>query len=61
MTVNRKGKVNGAEFDGVQVIVQKGKKLDYTEDAKKLSKVNEFKELVKNAELKHKKKHLQPL
>ena len=55
VTVNRKGKINGAEFDGVRIIVQKGKKLEYTEDAKKVSKVNEFKELVKNAELEHKK------
>ena len=55
VTVNRKGKINGAEFDGVQIIVQKGKKLVYTEDVKKLSKVNEFKELVKNAELEYKK------
>ena len=35
VTVNRKGKINGAEFDGVRIIVQKGKKLKYTEDAKK--------------------------
>ena len=55
MTVNRKGKINGAEFDGIRIITQKGKKLEYTEDAKKLSKINEFKELVKNAELEHKK------
>ena len=55
VTVNRKGKVDGAEFDGVNVIVQKGKKLVYTEDKKKLAKVREFKELVKNAELEHKK------
>ena len=53
--MNRKAKINGAEFDGVRIIVQKGKKLVYTEDLKKLSKVNEFKELVKNAELEHKK------
>ena len=38
MTVNRKGKVNGAGFDGVRIIVQKGKKLVYTEDAKKIIK-----------------------
>ena len=55
VTVNRKGKMNGAEFDGTRIIVQKGKKLEYTEDTKKLAKVNEFKELVKNAELEHKK------
>ena len=53
--MNRKGKINGAEFEGVRIIVQKGKKLVYTEDVKKLSKVNEFKELVKNAELEHRK------
>ena len=57
--VNRKGKINGAEFDGVRIIVQKGKKLEYTEDVKKLSKVNEFKKLVQKAKLEH-KKHLQP-
>ena len=55
VTVNRKGKINGAEFDGVRIIVQKGKKLEYMEDAKKLSKVNAFKELLKKAELEHKK------
>ena len=55
ITLNGKGKVNGAEFDGVKIIVQKGKKLVYTEDVKKLAKVTEFKELVGNAELEHKK------
>ena len=60
VTVNRKGKMNGAEFDGVRIIVQKGKKLEYTEDVKKLPKVNEFKELVKNAELEHKKNTCSP-
>ena len=58
--MNRKGKVNGAEFDGVRIIVQKGKKLVYTEDVKKLAKVTEFKVLVQGAELEH-KKHLQRL
>ena len=29
VTVNRKGKVNGAEFDGIRIIVQKGKNLEY--------------------------------
>ena len=55
VTVNRKGKVNGAEFDNVRIIVQKGKTLVYTEDTKKLAKVTEFKELVNKAELEHKK------
>ena len=55
VTVNRKGKVNGAEFDGIKIIVQKGKKLVYTEDVKKIAKVTEFKELVKKAELEHQK------
>ena len=50
VTINRKGKVNGAEFDGVRITVQKGKRLEYTEDVKKASKVNKFKELVKRAE-----------
>ena len=47
VTVNRKGRVNGVEYDGTRSIVQKGKRLVYTEDVKKVSKVNEFKELVK--------------
>ena len=55
VTINRKGKVNGAEFDGVRITVQKGKRLEYTEDVKKASKVNKFKELVKRAEEKHAK------
>ena len=55
LTVNRKGKINGAEFDNVWIIVQKGKRLLYTEDTKKLAKVTEFKELVNKAELEHKK------
>ena len=55
ITVNSKGKVNGAEFDGVKIIVQKGKRLVYTEDVKKLAKVTEFKELVEKAELEHQK------
>ena len=55
LTVNRKGKINGAEFDNVRIIVQKGKRLVYTEDTKKLAKVTEFKELVNKAELQHKK------
>ena len=53
ITVNSKGKVNGAEFDGVKIIVQKGKRLVYTEDVKKLA--TEFKELVEKAELEHQK------
>ena len=55
VTVNRKGKINGAEFDNVRIIVQKGKRLVYTEDVKKLAKVTEFKELVEKAELEHQK------
>ena len=41
VTVNRKGKINGAEFDGVRIIVQRGKRLVFTEDVKKVSKLNE--------------------
>ena len=53
VTVNRKGRVNGAEYDSTRIIVQKGKRLVYTEDVKKASKVNEFKRLVEKAELEH--------
>ena len=58
VTVNRKGRVNGAEYDGTRIIVQKGKRLVYTEDvrkraSKKASKVNESKRLVERSELEH--------
>ena len=53
VTVNREGSVNGAEYDGTRIIVQKGKRLVYTEDVKKASKVNEFKRLVERPELEH--------
>ena len=36
VTVNRKGKINGAEFDGVRIIVQRGKGVVFTEDVKKV-------------------------
>ena len=55
VTVNRKGRVNGAGYDGTRIIVQKGKRLVYTENVKNASKVNEFKELVKRAEAEHEK------
>ena len=53
--MNSKGKINGAEFDNVRIIVPRGKRLVYTEDAKKLAKVTEFKELVDKAELERQK------
>ena len=55
VTVNRKGNINGAEFENVRIIVQRGKRLVYTEDVQKLSKVAEFKDLVNKAELEHQK------
>ena len=55
VTVNRKGRVNGAGYDGTRIIVQKGKRLVYTENVKNASKVNEFKELVKRADAEHEK------
>ena len=53
VTVNRKGRVNGAEYDGIRIIVQDGKKLRYAKNAK--NKVNEFKELVERAKREHNK------
>ena len=38
VTVNSKGKVNGAEFDGIKIIVQKGKKTRVHGRCKKISK-----------------------
>ena len=55
VTVNRKGNINGAEFENVRIIVQRGKRLVYTEDVQKLSKVAKFKDLVDKAKLEHKK------
>ena len=53
--VNRKGRVNSAEYDGIRIIIQNGKRLEYTEDVKKASKVNKFKELVERAKREHNK------
>ena len=57
ITVNGKGKINGAEFDKVKIIILKGKQLQCTEatDKSKVAKLNEFKELVKVAEERHSK------
>ena len=55
LTVNRKGKVNGAEFDGVKIIILKGKKLDFTENVKFKSKVDEFQALAREAKKEHEK------
>ena len=53
VTVNRKGKINGAEFDGVTIIAQRGKRLVFTEDVKKVSKLNEFNSLARKAGEEH--------
>ena len=50
--MNRKGKANGAEFDGVRIIVQRGKRLVFTEDVKKV-KLNDFNSLARKAEAEH--------
>ena len=55
LTVNSKGKINGAEFDGVKIIVQKGKTLSYSTDAKNLPKVSEFKRLGEDSKAYHAK------
>ena len=49
VTVNRKGKINDGEFDGVRIIVQRGKRLVFTEDVKKVSKLIEFNGLARKA------------
>ena len=54
LNMGKKG-YTGAEFENVRIVVQKGKRLVYTTDAKKLAKVAEFKELVEKAELEHQK------
>ena len=51
--MNRKGKINGAEFEGVRIIVQRGKRLVFTEDFKKVSKLNEFNSLARKAQEEH--------
>ena len=47
ITVNRKGNVNDAEFDGVKIIVRKGKGLEFTKNVKSASKLKEFEDLVR--------------
>ena len=53
LTEGKKGNINGAEFDGVKIIVQKGKGLVFTEDVKKVSKLNEFNSLVRKSQEEH--------
>ena len=49
----KKGNINGAELDGVKIIVQKGKRVVFTENVKKASKLNEFNSLVRKAQEEH--------
>ena len=53
VTVNRKGKVNGAKFDGVKIIIQRGKRLVFTENVKNVSKLKEFNSLARKAHDEH--------
>ena len=55
ITVNRKGNANGAEFDGVKIIVQKGKGLEFTKNVRNASKLKEFEDLVREAKKEHEK------
>ena len=57
ITVNRKGNANGAEFDGVKIIVQKGKGLEFTKNVRNASKLKEFEDLVREAKKEAKKEH----
>ena len=50
ITRGKKGNINGAEFDGVKIIVQSGKKFRFTENVKFKTKLNEFNGLVREAE-----------
>ena len=52
LTEGKKSNINGAEVDGVKIIVQKGKILVFTEDAK-VSKLNKFNSLVRKAQEEH--------
>ena len=45
--------VNGAEYDGTKIIILKGKRLVFSEDARKTSAFEEFKELVERAKAEH--------
>ena len=53
VTVTWKGKINGAEFDGVRIIVQRGMRLVFTEEVKKVSKLNELNSLARKAQEEH--------
>ena len=50
-----KGVVNGAEYDRTKIIILKGKRLVFSEDTRKTSAVNKFKELVEKAKTEHTK------
>ena len=49
LTEGEKGNVNGMKFDGVKIIILKGKEFKFSENVKFRSKVNEFQYFARNA------------
>ena len=55
LTENARGEVNGFTFEGVKFFVKKGKGFNYSENKLLQSHVNEFKNLILEAQLEHEK------
>ena len=53
LTKGEKGNVNGMKFDGVKIIIFKGKKFVFSENVKFRSKINEFENLAREARRVH--------
>ena len=53
LTEGENGNVNGMKFDGVKIIVLKGKEFKFSENVKFRSKVNEFQDLAREAGKEH--------
>ena len=54
-TTDKDNKINGATYKGKKILILKGGELRYSTDKTKAPLVNEFKELLKKADAKHRK------
>ena len=54
ISVGKRGNATGAEFDGVKILVRKGKIFEFSRDKRYASKIEELREVARKAESEHK-------
>ena len=52
--MGKRGNATGAEFDGVKILVRKGKIFEFSRDKRYASKIEELREVARKAESEHK-------